>query len=498
MTAADALAPNNTEAPCAKGELHRELLDILREAVPAAAAAIILRRPNGELHVTQIGAGRHGPVQISRPLVKRVLARGDAVVSRDTRTSRPFGVDDASLSGVRSLICVPITRHQTVLGALYAVAAEPGAFDQGHLQLLAAIARVAASTAGSIRGIAGAERSEVRWPVDRTLVGESAAMMTLYDRLARVARADSTVLISGETGTGKELAARAIHRDSTRARGPFVAINCAALTETLLESELFGHERGAFTGAVAQKRGRLELADCGTLFLDEVGELPPTMQAKLLRVLQEREFERVGGTRPVKVDVRLISATNRSLIDEVRAGHFREDLYFRLNVVTVALPPLRDRRADIPLLASHFLNRCASTTGRPIIGISAAAISCLKAYRWPGNVRELENAIEHAVVLGSTQEILPDDLPEAVRQAAAAQAVPEAAEGFRALVGETKKKVIVDAFRACGCSYVETAKTLKIHPNYLHRLVLRLGLRATLTQLSTRHGSPAHEPDKSR
>jgi Nif-specific regulatory protein len=314
------------------------------------------------------------------------------------------------------------------------------------------------------------------------MVGESPAARRVYDRVARVARADSTVLITGETGTGKELAARAIHLNSRRARRPFIAINCAALTESLLESELFGHERGAFTGAIGLKKGKLELADGGSLFLDEVGELAPGLQAKLLRVLQEREFERVGGTRSIQVDVRILSATNRTLSAEVAAGRFREDLYFRLNVVGIEMPALRDRRDDIPLLARHFLAKSAKKCGRRLIGISRPAMACLSAYEWPGNVRELENAIERAAVLGATEEITPEDLPETIIESArgSAAAPPAAADDIHTTVVETKKRAIVSAFRKAGRNYTETARLLGVHPNYLHRLIRNLRLKSQL------------------
>jgi two-component system NtrC family response regulator/two-component system response regulator HydG len=217
------------------------------------------------------------------------------------------------------------------------------------------------------------------------------------------------VLILGETGAGKELVASAVHRLSPRADKPFIAINCAALTETLLESELFGHEKGAFTGAIAQKKGKLELAEGGTVFLDEIGELAPQLQAKLLRVLQQREFERVGGTRSWKLDVRLVAATNRDLAAEVQRGGFRADLYHRLNVVTLRVPPLRERSGDIPALAQYFLDRAAIRCGRAVKGISAEAERCLLSYSWPGNVRELENAVERAIVTCRGRVLTEDD-----------------------------------------------------------------------------------------
>ncbi|MFN8140604.1 MAG: sigma-54 dependent transcriptional regulator [Fimbriimonadales bacterium] len=251
-------------------------------------------------------------------------------------------------------------------------------------------------------------------------ISASPKMQEVAEFMKQIATARATVLITGESGTGKEQVAKAIHRLSDRASGPFVAVSCAALPETLLESELFGHEKGAFTGADNAKPGRFELADGGTLLLDEVGEIPPLIQVKLLRVLQEREFERLGGTTPVKTDVRLIAATNRDLPDAVEAGTFRQDLLFRLQVLTIELPPLREREEDIEPLALHFLKKYSLQEGKQIQSVTDSALSILKSHSWPGNVRELENVIERAVVLaGASQiELLPDLLPPALRKAA--------------------------------------------------------------------------------
>jgi transcriptional regulator with GAF, ATPase, and Fis domain len=289
-----------------------------------------------------------------------------------------------------------------------------------------------------------------------------------------------TVLITGETGTGKELVARALHFNSARAKRPFVAVNCAALTDTLLESELFGHERGAFTGAVAQKKGRLEVADGGTLFLDEVGEMAPALQSKLLRALQLHEFERVGGTRPVRVDIRVIAATNRDPAAEMAAGRFRSDLYHRLHVIQIHVPPLRERRDDIPALAAHFLQRAARTAARPVRGIAPEAVKYLSAYDWPGNVRELENTIERAVVLGSSDYIVRDDLPDVLLEVS----TPNGSERprFHEAVRKAKMKAIVDAFREARRSYTDTARLLGLHPNYLHRLIKNLDLKSVLEE----------------
>jgi transcriptional regulator with PAS, ATPase and Fis domain len=236
-------------------------------------------------------------------------------------------------------------------------------------------------------------------------------------RMARTAAATtSTVLLLGESGTGKEVVARAIHQWSPRAEQPFVAVNCTALTPDLLESELFGHEKGSFTGAIAQKKGKFELADGGTIFLDEIGDLPPNLQVKLLRVLQDKEFQHVGGVKNIRVDVRILAATNRNLPQAMQKGTFREDLYYRLNVVSITLPPLRDRQADVPTLIRHFVEHYCREMSRPAMGVESTALACLQAYTWPGNVRELQNVIERAVVLAQGPEIAIADLPVEVKE----------------------------------------------------------------------------------
>lgn len=314
--------------------------------------------------------------------------------------------------------------------------------------------------------------------LEHNMVGESAAMRAVFQFISKVAPADSTVLITGESGTGKELVARAIHRNSPRAAGAFVAINCATLSETLLESELFGHEKGAFTGAIAQKRGKLEVADGGTVFLDEIAELAPGLQAKLLRVLEEHAFERVGGVRTLRVNLRVLAATNRDLAQAVRRGAFRQDLYYRLNVVSVTMPPLRERREDIPPLAKHFTAKYARRICRQVLGISRAAQQLLLHYLWPGNVRELANAIERAVVLGSSELILPEDLPEALLEAETAAGLPTTT--YHEAVNQAKRQIVLRAVEQASGSHAEAARLLGLHPNNLHRLIRNLELREAL------------------
>jgi Nif-specific regulatory protein len=350
------------------------------------------------------------------------------------------------------------------------------------LQLVSAISAITAVAIENARHIewlvSENQRLIADFNIEHNLVGESEPIRDVLQFISKVAPTDSTVLLSGESGTGKELAARAIHLNSRRVDKAFMAVNCAALAESLLESELFGHEKGAFTGALMQKKGRLEIADGGTVFLDEIGELSPALQVKLLRVLQEREFERVGGTRTVKIDIRLITATNKNLEEAVSNGTFRQDLYYRLNVVSLEMPPLRDRPEDIPLLATYFAAKYGERCNRKITGISAEAQARLRSYDWPGNVRELENAIERAVVLGTTDRILIEDLPESVLESEPAPAA--AGTKYHEVVAQTKKQIILGAMQQAKGSFTEAAKLLGVHPNYLHRLVRNLNLKDQL------------------
>lgn len=438
------------------------LLQATCGVVPAQEGAILLRE-DGELSIRSWSRphGSRAEMEVNRPLIDQVLQEGASIV-----TGQLLATPIVNPGGVAGVIC---------LRALPQV----GSFNRDDLRLVSAAGRLAGLALHEARRFDRAEEERGLLQEEQrrqfNMVGESPAMQGVYRSVARVAASDSTVLIIGETGTGKELVARAIHGASARAARPWIAINCAALTESLLESELFGHERGAFTGAVTLKKGKLEMADGGTVFLDEIGELPFTLQAKLLRVLQEREFERVGGTRSIRVNLRIIAATNRDLRTEVARGAFRKDLFYRLDVVTLPVPPLRERRDDVPLLASYFLARFAPGAGREITGISDRARACLLGYDWPGNVRELQNAMERAVVLGAGNRIRPEDLPDQILDTAPAAAV--SASGFHGSVKERKAEVVLAAIEACGGNMTAAAKRLQLNPNYLHRLVRNLGLR---------------------
>jgi len=307
------------------------------------------------------------------------------------------------------------------------------------------------------------------------IVGESPALREVVAIARKAAVSNATVLVLGESGTGKEVIARSIHRWSPRRDEAFMVVNCTALADQLLQSDLFGHERGAFTGAIRQKRGRLEIADGGTVFLDEIGEIDREMQAKFLRFLQEHEFERLGGTQPIKVDVRVIAASNRDLAEEVRAGRFREDLYYRLRVVEVVMPPLRDRPQDVPLLADAFLREYAAATGRDVRRFSAQAASLLKHHSWPGNIRELRNCIERAVVLGSGEEIEPMDLglsAARLRIGARAQSM-----SYREQTRLFKRELIEAALEQSDGQHAKAAGLLGLQPAYLSRLMKNLGMR---------------------
>ncbi|NOX25343.1 MAG: sigma-54-dependent Fis family transcriptional regulator [Deltaproteobacteria bacterium] len=311
-----------------------------------------------------------------------------------------------------------------------------------------------------------------RYGFDR-IIGKSRVMQRIYNLIERVAPTPTTVLISGESGTGKELVAHALHYNSPRSTGPFLSLNCAALPESLLESELFGHERGAFTGAIAMRKGKFEAADTGTIFLDEIGEMPLSLQAKFLRVLQEKSIERVGGNKTIEVDVRIVAATNKNLADEVKNGNFREDLFYRLNVVSIHIPPLRDRIDDIPILANHFIKKHAAQIERPNLIISREALSLLARQTWPGNVRELENTIERAAIFCNRDEITAHDINAAPHDAATANASttlspPAMPAGKLPEVLDTiEKQMLIEALKENDFVQTRAAKKLGITKSLL-------------------------------
>jgi transcriptional regulator with GAF, ATPase, and Fis domain len=469
-------------------DLQGQLLDLIFEVVPAGRGAILLADREGHefnsMFARMRQAGQSQLVKVSRTVARQVLEQGVAMLGSDVPGSSELReVESLAASQVRSLLCVPLTVFQRVIGCIYLDSDSlSNRLNEEHLQLVTAIAGISAVALENARRLHWLEQENERLTVEitqeRSLVGEGARMKEVYQFLKRVAPTDSTVLIEGESGTGKELAARALHRNSPRAGKPFVTINCSAIPETLLESDLFGHERGAFTGAASLKKGRLEVADGGVVFLDEIGELAPALQVKLLRVLQEREFERVGGLHPIKVDIRILAATNCNLEQAIREGRFRQDLYYRLAVLKITMPTLRDRSEDIPMLVRHFVQKHAKRCKVKPRPISREALACLVNYDWPGNVRELENAIERALVLGSSDMILPEDLPESLLERTPPPEMTEAK--YHAAIKELKKHLILDAVEQTQGSYADAARILGVHPNYLHRLIRNLELKEIL------------------
>jgi Nif-specific regulatory protein len=456
--------------------LQRELLRLIFEVVPAEDGAVVLiTDPDEEPRSICTWSRQRGadhPIEIQRQLICRAIWERAAVFTN-------AGAD--STTG-QKVLCVPLVAVERTIGVLYLASSEPGhLWREDQIHFLDSVSRIAAVTIENVLAI-DALRSENRLLKEELspngkLVGESRQIRKVEEFILRVAESDSTVLIRGESGTGKEVVARAIHQNGPRRDRPFVAINCAAIPETLLESELFGNEKGAFTGAAGMRKGKLEATGDGTFFLDEIGELAPAMQAKLLRVLQQREFERVGGTRPIPFKARVLAATNKDLEQAIKAGEFRQDLYYRLNVVSVTVPPLREHRDDIPLLALYFAAKHAQASKRSFKGISREARALLIGYRWPGNVRELENAIEHAIVLGLTDEILPEDLPDSILEERSSGL---AGTRYHDALNEAKTQLIRDALREAKGNFPDASRLLGIHPKYLHRLVRNLNLKSDL------------------
>jgi transcriptional regulator with GAF, ATPase, and Fis domain len=466
-------------------ELQQALLAASFQLTPADRAAVLLYDQPDSVASSVLGqhrsARRTTAIQVSQTVIRRVLSERVTVLAKDVAAEEAFkNIHSLVSSGTRSILCVPLLSRERCLGVLYLDTQNPVLeFGDKHLETVAGIAGVVGLSLEKAldfeRMRAQAALLRAALDQDRAMVGESAVMKKIYDSISKVAASETTVLILGESGTGKEVAARAVHANSHRADKGFIAVNCATLGDSLLESELFGHEKGAFTGAVGIKKGLLEVADGGTVFLDEVAELPLTVQAKMLRVLQEREFSRLGSTRPIRVNIRVIAATNRDLKAAVAAGTFREDLWHRLNVVAIKLPPLRERAEDIPLLANFFLARSSNSCGRRVLGFSPEVRALLPQYEWPGNVRELGNAIERAVVLGSDDEIQISDLPETIWENAP---IASGAVSYHAALREAKWKIVTQALELSGGNYTEAARRLGVHVTYLHRLMKGLKVKA--------------------
>ena len=468
------------------------VLEILSRQYGLTRGTVTLVDSAGHLHVQAAHGGppdrAGGRGEAAEGVTARVVESGKPVIVPQV-SKEPLLRDRPAGEAPRreaSFLCVPIALNRKPVGAL---AVElPFRRDRDYDQYARLLRLVAAMIAQAVRveRLVDAERQKLleenihlreelreRYDFSR-IVGTSGPMRQVYEQIARVARANTTVLIRGESGTGKELIAHAIHYSSPRARKPFVKVSCAALPDALIESELFGYEKGAFTGAQARKQGRFELAEGGTLFLDEIGDINLSTQVKLLRVLQEREFERLGGTEPIKANVRLIAATNQDLEKAIAAGAFREDLHYRLNVFTIGVPPLRERKPDILLLADHFLEKYSLEHGHQIKRISTPAIDMLMSYHWPGNVRELENAMERAVLVSDGSVVHPHHLPPTLQTAEASGTLAEVS--LADAVDAYEKTLIQDALKTARGNCSKAAKLLHSTERIISYKVRKLGI----------------------
>ncbi len=469
-------------------DLINVVLDGLLEAIPAEVGAILTCKEGRELEVT---AHRHRDpnillyTRVSEFVTHEVIAGKEAILAEDVARDRYLRNRESLTSlGASSLICAPVMFGGKVLGLIHLYCTDPlKALNAEDLEFTVAVAKqLGAVTHQMLRQESlTAENQSLRQQlrVESELVGTSAPMKAIETQIGRVAGTNATVLIRGESGSGKELVARAIHYSSPRKEGPFVCLNCAALTETLLESELFGHEKGAFTGATEKKVGKFEASDHGTIFLDEIGEMNVGTQAKLLRILEGHPFERVGGNTPIRVDVRVVAATNQPLEQNLKDGTFRRDLFYRLQVVEFRVPPLRERLSDVTLLADHFLKRFVRETGRKVRGFTAAAMQKLQHYHWPGNVRELRNVIERSVAL-STGPMLdaPDVWLSSLDVGGPAPLPPPVEPLYEPLtINEMEKRHILKTLEHTDWNKSQAAQILQIERSTLDRKIKQYELK---------------------
>ncbi len=472
------------------GALER-VLEILDRELGMKRGAIALLEENGHnlairfAHGLSEGERKRGRYRLDEGITGKVVSSGKPVIVPQVSKEPLFlnRTRRAAPGHEESFLCVPIKDRRKTIGALSTMYPfQPNRNYEDSIKLLTIVASMLAQSL-RLADLVRKERAqladenallkrELQEKYDfRNIVGTSTQMREVYEQVAQVAHTNTTVLIRGESGTGKELVAHAIHYNSPRAAKPFVKVNCAALPESLIETELFGHEKGAFTGAFQRKKGRFELAEGGTLFIDEIGDLSPAMQVKLLRVLQEREFERVGGTETIKANVRMITATNVDLETAVQEGRFRSDLYYRLNVFSIYLPPLRERRTDILLLADHFLEKYGRQNGKNIKRISTPAIDMLMSYHWPGNVRELENAIERSTLVADGNVIHGHHLPPTLQTAEGSGTVTRMS--LEHAVEAYEKDLIQDALKTTRGNRARAARMLDTTERILGYKVLK-------------------------
>lgn len=454
-----------------------KVLGLAVEMMNADQGVILLNGPDGLTNMASHNISKESAESLISPSsssVKEVLKSRNHVLTHDAQTDPRFeGSESIILHNITSILCVPMfSEDNEIVGVIYLDSRRNRQrFTEENVTFMKTFARMAAIAVDYARdyGELYFEKERIKketirsWDlkeiIGKEIIGQSPSMLEVFDVMRRVMNSDISVLLEGESGTGKELVARALHYNGPRRAKPFVAQFCGNLSEELLESELFGHKKGSFTGAISDKKGLFEIADGGTFFLDEIADISPTIQAKLLRVIQEGEIRRVGDTAVHKVDVRIISATNKKLKDEVKAGKFREDLFYRLNVITVSLPPLRDRTGDIPILVKHFLNRFAEKNNTPVRRTTARAMRVLENYRWQGNIRELENTIERATILAVSEKIDVADL-----------LIPRA-ESFasgRKNLKEVEREVVLKTLEEFGHNKTRTAEVLGVSLRWLH------------------------------
>ncbi|MCF7669285.1 MAG: sigma 54-interacting transcriptional regulator [Verrucomicrobia bacterium] len=477
--------------------LLKEILKIIEIEKGFIRGTVTLRMPDSDILVIEASAGlspreiERGQYKLGEGITGQVAETGKSAIIPDIRREKKFLDRTGSRKNARlSFICVPIIYRKNVIGT-FSIDRTPADKDEleRDLKFLELVADIIAEAAAALRE--EIEERESLLAENRRLhdelgeyyrpgnmIGNCSSMRTVYTQVAQVSKTAATVLVRGESGTGKELVARAIHYTSPRADKPFICINCAALPENLVESELFGHEKGAFTGATQQRKGRFELAHKGTLFLDEIGEISPAVQVRLLRVLQERSFERVGGDKTLDVNVRIIAATSKNLEEAVRNGKFREDLYYRLNVFPVYIPPIRERKSDIMLLADHFIKQYSKVYSKEIKRISTAAINMMMSYHWPGNVRELENFIERAVISSTDGVIHAHSLPPSLQtgEYTNTPVIPSDGCSLATMVDSYEREIIVDALKKFNGNAAAAARYLQTTQRILNYRIGKLGI----------------------
>ncbi len=480
--------------------LVQDVLDIIETRMGMTCATLTLRLPGSDVFVIETSRGlteseqSRGRYRLGEGVTGQVAQTGEPALIPDIRADARF----LNRTGSRAdqavaFLCVPIKHHHEIIGTLSVDrATTASALLQRDLNFLTIVANILAEAVVGIQeqraatDALRAENQRLRQELGdlyrpRNIKGNCSNMRVVYQQIAQVADSQATVLIRGESGTGKELVAHAIHYASARRNNPFIRVNCAALPETLIESELFGHEKGAFTGALQQRKGRFELANGGTLFLDEIGDISPAVQVRLLRVIQERCFERVGGNQTITVNVRLLAATSKNLEQAIQDGRFRDDLYYRLNVFPIHLPALRERRSDIILLADHFLQKYNKVYEKRIRRISTPAINMMMAYHWPGNVRELENCVERAV-LSSTDDVIHGyTLPPSLQTSEATDTaiLPDGGASLRAAVDAFEREMIVDALKKHRGNATAAARMLHVTTRIMNYRIKRLGIVPT-------------------